>query len=38
MLKLDGYQGEVNFGFPPGGNQRFDAIFMSPPWGGTGYN
>ena len=37
FLKLDTY-GDVDFGFPLDGSQRFDAIFMSPPWGGTGYN
>lgn len=25
------------FEFPEGRKQGFDAVFLSPPWGGTGY-
>lgn len=36
FLKLPAY-GDVDFGFKID-NQIFNAVFMSPPWGGTGYN
>jgi hypothetical protein len=26
------------FSFPENRKQYFDAVFLSPPWGGTGYN
>jgi hypothetical protein len=36
FLKLsESYSGEIKF---PEGNQQFDAVFLSPPWGGSGYN
>ena len=37
FLKLSNTNKIPHFKFPPRGSQNFDAVFLRPPWGGSGY-